>query len=66
MPIVRKLFITDKNGVEHEIRSGNELRAFLDTLTPEERKQWETNYRFCPITNYTGNPYYTGTQRDVL
>lgn len=65
MPIIRKLFVT-KNGIEYEIRSGEELERLLSDLTPEERKQWEINYRFTPITNKTGNPYYTGTARDLL
>ena len=65
MPIIRKLFIT-VNGVEREIRSGKQLEEILSKLTPEERKQWETNYRFTPITNKTGNPYYTGTEFDIL
>jgi hypothetical protein len=64
VPIIRKLFVT-KNGVEHEIKSQEELLLLLADLTPEERKQWEMNYRFTPITNRTGNPYYTGTQMDL-
>lgn len=65
MPIIRKLFITDKNGIEHEIKSQAELKLLLSSFTDEEKKRWELNYRFCPITNFTGNPYYTGTQVDL-
>ena len=66
MPIIRKLYVTDQNGVEHEIKTQDDLLKLLATLTPEEKKQYELNYRFCPITNLTGNPYYTGTQIDLL
>jgi len=66
MPIKRRLFITDKNGVEHEIFSQEQLQRILNEMTPQQRKQWEDNYRFCPITNRTGIPDYTGTSWDLL
>jgi len=66
VPIIRKLYVTDQSGVEHEIKSKADLMVLLAKLTPEERKQYELNYRFCPVTNKTGNPFYTGTQIDTL
>lgn len=62
----RRVFITDKNGVEHEIRTQQDMDVILAQMTPEERKDWEARYRFCPITNLTGNANYTGTLRDLL
>lgn len=61
----RRLFVTDKNGVEHEIHSDADLKAILDQMTPEELETWKTRYRFTPITNLTGNPNYLGTSRDL-
>ena len=63
--IRRKVFITDKNGVEHEITSDEVLKAILAQMTPEQRKDWETRYRFAPIQNLTGNKNYMGTNRDL-
>jgi hypothetical protein len=66
MPIVRKRYLTDKDGVEHEIMSKEDLQAILDQMTPEERKRWEIQYRFSPIETALGQFYdYTGTLRDL-
>lgn len=62
----RKLFVTDKNGVEHEIVTQKDLLDILAQMTPEQRKDWEARYRFAPIENLTGNPNYTGTGWDLL
>ena len=61
----RRLSITDKNGVEHEIRTQADLKRILAQMSPEERSQWETNYRFAPVHNLTKNPYYCGTGGDL-
>lgn len=62
----RRVFITDRNGVEHEITSSAVLQAILDQMTPQELEEWKARYRFAPIQNLTGNQNYTGTLRDLL
>lgn len=64
MPIVRKLFV-NKDGKEVEITSNAQLKAFLAELTPEEQELYKSQYRFTPITNRTGNNFYTGTMTDL-
>ena len=64
MPITRKLFI-NQNGKAVEITNQKQLLDFLATLTPEELETYKTQYRFAPITNNTGNMYYTGTMKDL-
>ena len=61
----RKLFVTDKDGVEHQIKTPADLQAIFDQMTPEQRADWMTRYRFSPIENLTGNKNYTGTNRDL-
>ena len=61
----RKLFVTDKNGVEHEIRTQAELDAIIAQMTPQQYEDWKTRYRFAPVQNLTGNKDYTGTIRDL-
>lgn len=61
----RRVHITDKDGVEHEIVTEADLLAIIAQMTPEQRKDWETRYRFAPVQNLTGNPNYTGTSRDL-
>lgn len=63
--IRRKLFITDKNGVEHEIKSSEDLQKILDEMTPAEVEVWKARYRFTPVTNKTGIKDYTGTANDL-
>lgn len=65
MPIIRRLFVTDRNGVEVEIKTDADLRRLLAEMTPEERRIWALRYRFAPIQNNTGNPNYMGTSRDL-
>jgi len=60
----RRLFVTDKDGVEHEIIHPDDLLNIIAQMTPEQKKDWETRYRFAPVQNGTGNPYYTGSQYD--
>jgi hypothetical protein len=64
MPIVRKLFL-NKNGKEIEITSNAQLKAFLADLTPDELEQYKSQYRFTPVSNGTGNNFYTGTMVDL-
>ena len=66
MVIQRKLFVTDRDGVEHEIRTKADLQAILDQMTPEEYEEWKLRYRFAPIQNGTGIKDYTGTARNLL
>jgi hypothetical protein len=67
MPIVRRRYITDRNGVEHEITSKEVLMEILAQMTPEEREKWENEYRFCPIeVNLEDFHDYTGTLRDTF
>jgi hypothetical protein len=61
----RHFYLTDRDGVEHEIRSNEDLMAILSTMTAEELALWMTRYRFVPITNSTKNPNYTGGARDT-
>lgn len=61
----RRVFTTDKDGVEHEITSEAQLQAILDQMTPEQRKDWETRYRFASVINLTGLINYTGTGMDL-
>lgn len=61
----RRVFITDRNGVEHEIVTEQDLLDIVAQMTPEERKDWEARYRFAPVQNLTGNQDYTGTALDV-
>lgn len=64
--IRRVLFVTDRNGVEHEIKTKADLDAIIATMTPEEYQLWKDRYRFTPIYNRTGILDYTGTGRDLL
>jgi len=66
MVIQRKLFVTDKDGVEHEIRTKADLEAIFAQMTDEEYEEWKTRYRFAPVFNRTGIKDYTGTGRDLL
>jgi hypothetical protein len=66
VPFHRKLFVTDKDGVEHEITSPVILERILAQMTPEQLEAWKARYRFAPIQNLTGNPNYMGTIRDIL
>lgn len=61
----RKLFITDINGVEHEIKTKEDLDAIFAQMTPEQKSDWELRYRFSPILNRTGIKDYTGTNYDI-
>ena len=61
----RRVFVTDKNGVEHEIRCKEDLEAIIAQMTPQELETFKTNYRFAPIQNLTGNMNYMGTERDL-
>jgi hypothetical protein len=63
--IVRRYFVTDKDGIEREIRTSSDLQAILDQMTPEELETWKARYRFAPVQNNTGNPSYSGTWRDL-
>jgi hypothetical protein len=64
--IQRKLFVTDRDGVEHEIKTKADLEAIIAQMTPEEYEIWKDRYRFAPIYNRTGINNYTGTGRDLL
>lgn len=61
----RKLFVTDKDGVEHQIKTPADLEAIFAQMTPQQQEDWKTRYRFAPIGNLTGNKDYTGTNRDL-
>jgi hypothetical protein len=63
--IVRRYFVTDRDGVEHEITTSADLQAILDQMTPEELETWKARYRFAPVQNNTKNSNYTGTGRDL-
>lgn len=63
--VTRKVFVTDKNGVEHEIHCPEELERIIAEMTPDEYERWKAQYRFAPIKNLTGNIDYTGTGRDL-
>jgi hypothetical protein len=66
MPIVRKRFLSDKDGVEHEITCMADLQRILDQMTPEELARWKTQYRFSPIEVDLGNwTDYSGLLRDL-
>lgn len=66
MPIVRKRFLTDRNGVEHEITCKEDIQRILDQMTPEELERWKTQYRFSPIGVDLGNWVdYSGLLRDL-
>lgn len=62
---VRKMSITDKDGIVREINCQKDLEAILAQMTPEELEKWKANYRFDPIYNDTGIIDYTGTLRDL-
>ena len=66
MPIVRKWFITDKDGNPVEITSQTVLQSVLDQMSPEEFALWKDRYRFVPIENNVVTiPSYVGTLRDL-
>ena len=60
----RRRFVTDKDGVEHEITCDADLEKIIAQMTPEEYEKFKAQYRFCSIQNLTGNPNYTGTRHD--
>jgi hypothetical protein len=66
VPIVRKYYLTDKDGVEHEIKSQEDLLRILNQMTPEQRKVYNDKYRFTPISNATGSSDYSGLLRDMM
>lgn len=61
----RRVFVTDRDGNEVEIKSPADLERVLAQMTPEELREWKNRYRFAPIENNTGNKDYSGTGRDV-
>lgn len=61
----RKLFVTDKDGVEHEIKTMADLQAIIGQMTPEQFEDWKARYRFAPVENLTKNINYTGSRRDL-
>ena len=61
----RRLFVSDKNGVFHEIRHEKDIEAIIAQMTPQEYEDWKARYRFTQITNLTGNPNYMGTSQDL-
>jgi len=61
----RKIFVTDKDGVEHEILSEADMQAIIAQMTPEQLEDFKARYRFSPIENLTKNQNYTGTNRDL-
>jgi hypothetical protein len=63
--IIRAWSITDKNGVEHQIRSSKDLADILAEMTPQELEDWKARLRFTPVENNTGIKDYTGTLRDL-
>lgn len=63
--IRRILYVTDRNGVEHPIRTPQDLQDILNQMTPDELALWQARYRFAPVTNCTGNTNYTGTIKDL-
>ena len=65
-PIIRKWFVTDKDGVEHEIKTKADLEVILAQMTPEQYAMFQLRYRFAPIQNLTGIKDYTGNIRDLL
>lgn len=62
----RRVFVTDKDGVEHEIVTEQDLLDIISQMTADQRKDWEARYRFAPVQNLTGNKNYTGTLLDLL
>ena len=64
--VVRKWFVTDKDGVEHQIRNQADLDAIMAQMTPEQREIFLLGYRFAPIQNLTGIRDYTGTIKDLM
>lgn len=67
MPIVRQsvVMVTDKDGNTRVISTKAELKAWLETLSEEDRKLYRDRYRFEPVRNRTGIIDYTGTLRDL-
>lgn len=63
---VRKLVITDKDGIEHQINDVHEFQKIWEQMTPEQQRTWQQNYRFTPVKNLTGFRDYTGTARDLM
>jgi hypothetical protein len=63
--VTRRLFVTDKDGNEVEIRSPKDLQDILDQMTPEQLETWKQRYRFAPVQNNTSNSNYVGTNRDL-
>jgi hypothetical protein len=59
--VVRYWYVSDKNGNWIKIDAQNKLDAIIAQMTPQEYEIWKNNYRFIPILNTTGNPWYSGT-----
>jgi len=57
--------VTDKDGNTRVISTKAELKAWLETLSEEDRKLYRDRYRFEPVRNRTGIIDYTGTLRDL-
>lgn len=62
----RRLYVTDRDGVTHEIKTKDDLDRILAQMTPQELEDWKTRYRFTPISNGTDIKDYTGTISDLL
>lgn len=68
MPIKRRRFVTKKNGETVEITSQEQLQAIIDEMTPEEKAEFDAQYRFVPITGELLGPidgWYSGILRDL-
>lgn len=67
MPIIRRWYITDKDGKPVEITSNEILNDILSQMNQEEFKRWKDQYRFSPVHSDLGDFHiYYGTIRDIL
>lgn len=64
--VIRRRFVTGRDGVETEIRSKEDLQEILAQMTDEELERFKAQYRFVAITSELRDWYsYTGTLRDL-
>lgn len=63
--VQRRLYVTDRNGVEVEITSNLQLQQIISQMTPEELAEWKQRYRFTPVNDDTQGGWTTGGLRDL-
>lgn len=63
--VIRYWYVSDKDGNWIKIDGPERLSAIIAQMTPQEYVIWKNNYRFIPVLNATGTPWYGGTDEAI-